>query len=551
MSAELASSFSDTLDFISEAEAQNPWWRSTADTGLPTIDKEERSDLYNLVKSFHSTKLVDDANEKTAVSRTITGPYGIGKTTLLQKFINVALASTDAQLTDRIGETNGDYELENALAKEQILYLPLEDSQYQLLPEESRIQKFVEVIEWYQQTQVTQGAHLIIVDDIDVLASDDPDAWKEPLLDVMYDNTYLIVSADSEKHAILEGDHEHFRLMPEKFADWVERTEEGETRAFVKTRHKGGGSDGEPLQAARKRLKDGTGDGFEQSLAAFDEIYFDKDIAELKPNLKEGVNTYLYHGGLPVTDSQHDGAQQGRTNLQLLVYKSLAEQHSLRNPENLFKLCAAAALPDDEPINYTALARSTGIDRRTLDDYFDYLEQAIVLSRSHDYSLQSHREGRLYLRDPHHMAIFSQRQLRGSDADWNREFESAVAQQVCFDHLKRLTHLSENYDSNVEYAETSSGLVDFVIRSDTEPLLVPISLAYQGVKTPAEAAAAVEAFDPTDAQPAHDEGEFQSPYRIVLTDIVPRDCQTAETLQVEKDGYTIYYVPLWLLLLAI
>ena len=147
--------------------------------------------------------------------------------------------------------------------------------------------------------------------------------------------------------------------------------------------------------------------------------------------------------------------------------------------------------------------------------------------------------------------MFSQRQLRGSESEWNREFESAVAQQVCFDHLKRLTHRSDDYDDDVEYAETKNGLVDFVLRSDPEPLLVPISLAFQGVKTPAEAAAAVDAFEPTDAQPSHDDGDFRSPYRIVVTDIVPRDCQDTGTLRVEEDGYTLYYIPLWLLLLAI
>ncbi|ELY39817.1 hypothetical protein C496_14106 [Natronorubrum tibetense GA33] len=551
MSTKLARSFSDTLDFISEAEAQNPWWRSNAADSLPEIDAEERSDLYNLVKAFHGTKLIDESNDRTNVARTITGPYGIGKTTLLRKFINVSLSTTDAQLTDQIDDQDTDYELENALANEQILYLPLEDSQYRLLPQEARIQKFIEVIEWYQQTQVTQGSHLIIVDDIDVLASDNPEAWKEPLLRVLYDNTYLIVSASSDDHTVLEGDHDHFRLIPEKFADWVERTKTGKVRSFAKTRHKGGGTDGELLQTARKQLKGGTETAVQQSLTAFDEIYFEPDITELKSKLKQYVNAYLHEGGLPVTETHEEGAQQARANLQLLVYKSLAEQHSLRNPENLFKLCAAAALPDDDAINYTDLANNTGIDRRTLDDYFDYLEQAIVLSRSHDYSLQSHREGRLYLRDPLHMAMFSQRQLRGSDSGWNREFESAVAQQVCFDHLKRLTHLSENYKSDVEYAETSSGLVDFVVRSDTEPLSIPISLAYQGVKTPAEATAAVEAFDPTNAQPAHDEGAFRSPYRIVLTDIVPRDCQDTGTLRVEKDGCILYYIPFWLLLLAI
>jgi hypothetical protein len=120
---------------------------------------------------------------------------------------------------------------------------------------------------------------------------------------------------------------------------------------------------------------------------------------------------------------------------------------------------------------------------------------------------------------------------------------------VAFDHAKRLAFQVNAYD--VEYCETDSGLVDYILHRGG--LVVPFVLSYQPYN---DAAAQIAAeFDPSVGQHPKSGSEelreldYEAPYRFVITDNLSAEPVDEDSLVAERNGTTICYLPYWLFLL--
>ncbi|MFC7233473.1 DUF4143 domain-containing protein [Saliphagus sp. GCM10025308] len=184
----------------------------------------------------------------------------------------------------------------------------------------------------------------------------------------------------------------------------------------------------------------------------------------------------------------------------MYLYKELANHESIQKPENLHKLSSIAASQAGEELRYTDISDRIGVDRRTVDRYLEVLNDGIAVSESHDYSLRRYRRTRLYLRNPRHAVLLSQRQEHYGFEDYsqrntlNHEFEYKLARTVAFDHAKRLAFTVGGDD--VEYCETDSGLVDYVLHRAGRVL--PFLLSYHPYTNAAEQV--VTEFDPSAGQ---------------------------------------------------
>lgn len=105
--------------------------------------------------------------------------------------------------------------------------------------------------------------------------------------------------------------------------------------------------------------------------------------------------------------------------------------------------------------------------------------------------------------------------------------------------------------SDVEYCETDSGLVDYVLQR--EGRVLPFVLSYHPYTDAAERTA-IE-FDPTVGQHTKPNSEelrdydYDAPCRFIITDSLLKDVLERGSLRVSRDGIDICYLPYWLFLL--
>jgi hypothetical protein len=83
--------------------------------------------------------------------------------------------------------------------------------------------------------------------------------------------------------------------------------------------------------------------------------------------------------------------------------------------------------------------------------------------------------------------------------------------------------------------------------------VLPFILSYHPNTGNAETTA--EEFTPESGQHPEDDGEelqefdYQAPYRFIITDSLPKESREDESLIIEKDEFSICYLPYWLFLL--
>jgi len=273
-------------------------------------------------------------------------------------------------------------------------------------------------------------------------------------------------------------------------------------------------------------------------------------------NLHDAARAYLRTGGtLHQTDDPSIRNDLSKSHFLLFLYKELAKHRSIQQPENLHRLSSIAATNAGEELQYTDLSDQIGVDRRTVDNYLDVLDEGIAVTESHDYTLRRYRRTRLYLRNPRHLVLLSQRQEHhGFEAyerqdTLNHEFEYKLARTVAFDHAKRLAFNVGAYD--VEYTETESGLVDYILHRNGHVL--PFILSYHPHTGNAETIA--EEFTPESGQHTESDSEelqefnYQAPYRFVITDSLPKSVAESESLVTQRGETRICYLPFWLFLL--
>jgi len=549
-------------EFIDDAEHHNQWWSDGTSPELSqATDLTPRSDFHRILKET-STHYTDDVG---SLVYAIHGQTGIGKTTLLHQLVAALLD------TSEFPHQNQELELTSALSPRQILYLPLEDSLYQLERPGNDIKRLTQVIDYFQ-THVAprQGQKFILLDDVQALDLDEK--RKAELLDLIDDNTYVFLTGNVRAQVNLSNVEtantvDEFEgpwpILPMKFIDTVQ-TGEGLGVTFSEEfrtqleQYQSPDLDGpSPIKTIRTGL---SGTDSETSLdiaiETLSELCFDLFDEDERNNLHDAARAYLRTGGtLHQTDDPSIRNDLAKSHFLLFLYKELAKHRSIQQPENLHRLSSIAATNAGEELQYTDLSEQIGVDRRTVDNYLDVLDEGISVTESHDYTLRRYRRTRLYLRNPRHLTLLSQRQEHhGFEAyerqdTLNHEFEYKLARTVAFDHAKRLAFTVEAYD--VEYTETESGLVDYILHRNGHVL--PFILSYHPHTGNAETIA--EEFTPESGQHTESDSEvlqefdYQAPYRFIITDSLPKEAREDESLIIEKDETSICYLPFWLFLL--
>lgn len=312
-----------------------------------------------------------------------------------------------------------------------------------------------------------------------------------------------------------------------------------------------------PIKDVRRELNLKSSDtGIDSAVESLSSLYFDSFDSSDRDDLHDAARDYLRKGGiLHQTDRSSVRNEIVRSHFLLYLYKGLAKYGSIQNPENLHRLSSIAASQGGEELQYTEISDRIGVDRRTVDSYLDILDDGIAVTESHDYSLRRHRRTRLYLRNPRHVVLLSQRQEHfgfeeySQQNDLNFDFEYKLARTVAFDHTMRLSFAVKAYE--VEYCPTDAGLVDYVLHREGKVL--PFILSYHPHTESAEQIATE--FDPSVGQHTEDDSEdlreldYEAPYRFIITDSLPKEVRENGSLVVEKDDVSICYLPFWLFLL--
>jgi predicted AAA+ superfamily ATPase len=549
-------------EFIDDAGHHNQWWSDGTSPELSqATDLTPRSDFHRVLKrtNTHYT------NDVESFVYAIYGQTGIGKTTVLHQLVAALLNKTG------FPHQNTELELTSAIEPRQILYIPLEDSLYQLERAGGDIKRLNQVIDYFQ-THVAprQGHKFILLDDVQALDLDEN--RKAELLDLLDDKTYIFLTGNVraqvnfstvETADTVDEFEGPWPILPMKFIDTVQ-IGEGLGVAFddgFRTRlekYQSPDLDGpSPIKTIRTGLSGRDSEtSLDTAVETLSELCFDIFDADDRDNLHDAARAYLRTGGsLHQTDDPSIRNNLSKSHFLLFLYKELAKYRSIQQPENLHRLSSIAATNAGKELQYTDLSDQIGVDRRTVDNYLDLLDEGIAVTESHDYSLRRYRRTRLYLRNPRHLVLLSQRQEHhGFEAyerqdTLNHEFEYKLARTVAFDHAKRLAFNIGAYD--VEYTETEAGLVDYILHRNGHVL--PFILSYHPHTGNAETIA--EDFDPDTGQHTESDSEdlreldYQASYRFIITDSLPKEAREDESLIVENGDTDICYLPYWLFLL--
>ncbi|WP_265112044.1 ATP-binding protein [Halosolutus halophilus] len=552
-------------EFIADAKRHNEWWSEDRPaTVVEAASLTPRSDFHQLLKT------VDEARQNGTENLVyqIYGQTGIGKTTLFQQLIAALLDTTD------FPEGGRDHEIVGSVSPRQILYVPLEASLYHLERPDDAITRLKQVVDYFDShVAPRRGRKYILLDDVGALNLEEDE--RDELLDLVNQRTYLFLTgivasqvdlktgSDADEIDAFEGPTP---VLPMKFVDTVQhRAAEGgfqvdfgsEFRERLEAYQSDGLPGPAPIKAVRRSLdlRDG-GASIDDAIASLDELYFEHLSPSQRDDLHDASREYLQIGG--TVHRAGDASVRNeltKSHFLLYLYKELAKHESIQKPENLHKLSSIAASQAGEELRYTDISDRIGVDRRTVDSYLEALDEGIAVSESHDYSLRRYRRTRLYLRNPRHVVLLSQRQEHygfeeySHESTLNHEFEYKLARTVAFDHAKRLAFTVGAYD--VEYCETESGLVDYVLQRVGHVL--PFVLSYHPYTDAAEQTA-VE-FDPSAGQHTKPDSEelqdynYEAPCRFIITDSLPKDVLEQGSLRVSRDDNDICYLPYWVFLL--
>ncbi|WP_317175788.1 DUF4143 domain-containing protein [Halomontanus rarus] len=552
-------------EFIADAKRHNEWWKGEIPANITeAVSLTPRSDFHQLLKTVDKHR---EAGTENFVYQ-IYGQTGIGKTMLLQQLIAALLDSTDFPAGGR------NHEVVNSVSPRQILYVPLEASLYHLERPDDAMTRLKQVVDYFEShVAPRRGQKYVLLDDVGALSLDEDE--RGALLDLVDQRTYLFLTGVVSSQVDLEETANTdeigsfigpFPMLPMKFIDTVQhRATEGglrvdfgsEFQEQIEAYQSKGLPGPSPIKAVRKalNLQDSTAN-IDDAIDALDDLYFELLSPDQRDDLHDAAREFLRIGG--TVHRADDATVQNeltKSHFLLYLYKELAKYESIQKPENLHKLSSIAASQAGEELRYTDISDRIGVDRRTVDSYLDTLEEGIAVSESHDYSLRRYRRTRLYLRNPRHVVLLSQRQEHYGFEEYDREdmlnyeFEYKLARTVGFDHANRLA-FNVGAD-NVEYCETDSGLVDYVLHHDGHVL--PFILSYHPYTDNAEQIA-VE-FDPEVGQHTKSDSEglqdleYEAPCRFIVTDSLPKDILENGTLRIHRDGTDICYLPYWLFLL--
>ncbi|WP_224333529.1 DUF4143 domain-containing protein [Haloprofundus halobius] len=578
---------SERSDFIEDAIAHNSWWENDRGGLERVAEYPFRSDLSRFIEKVARWRQEDVERAVTSVA----GQTGIGKTTMFLQAI-AAMIEGEPNLQREFSASRETLrQFIGSVPPTQILYLPLDASMYRLETPEHALDELENVVDYFRShVAKSTRPEYVFLDDIGAIETNDV---KERLLDIVGENTYLFVAGGTkslvdfgtwpeERGIYYDADFDPVGMLPLKFVDFVkmqaEEADEEGLESRIKEYQSSSIGEREPYI---KEIRQGfeTND-FESLLTAIDAFYWDElDVAD-REDLHDYAKEYIVKGGLlsqPDFGIPQDldkipelttGTRQAideivndliKARLHVEIHEEIAPHHSIERSERLYKLCSFGAKKSPPEYKFTELAEMIGVDRRTVGSYLDALEDALVLKQSKDFSLQKHRETRLYLRDTRHVILLSQlkdhegfesfRDTYNGTISPNQTFERSLALTAGFDHAVRLSFvIRRGYPKEdrerVEYYVTDDGPVDFVIHD--HGTVYPFILDYQPLTGYASNVA--ESFDPSVG--SHDEAvSYEAPVRFVVTDDRrPHDGDGSLVTELSANK-TLCRLPFWLYLL--
>ncbi|MEM2841647.1 MAG: ATP-binding protein [Candidatus Bathyarchaeia archaeon] len=225
----------------------------------------------------------------------------------------------------------------------------------------------------------------------------------------------------------------------------------------------------------------------------------EKDAAILYLSLRENANllakeidrlilslqSYMLKGGYPevvATDDLLIASETLRDYLNLTIYKDIVRTFKIRDPMAFEELISILAKNIGQRLNYSELARTLGLKRRTLKTYLYYLKTAFLVSESEYYSQsrmkRARRERKVYLNDPgiRNVALGAlDEHLLHDPMEMGRVVEGVVA-----DHSKRLkSNLEPASEMQLFYWKSQGYEVDIVLELFQKP--IPIEVKYRDV----------------------------------------------------------------------
>jgi len=216
------------------------------------------------------------------------------------------------------------------------------------------------------------------------------------------------------------------------------------------------------------------------------QLYFEAFSDVERDGLYEAAREYLQKGGIFLRATETPVKNELiRSHLLLYLYKELAEYESIQRPENLHRIASLAASQAGNELRYTDISDQLEVDRRTVDSYLSVLDDGLSVSNltiSHFNATAV--LGSTFESAPCCTSVPTPGTPRIRNIREDRVSQSRVriqaARTVAFDHAKRLAWRvggSGDEDPQVEYFETESGTVDYILHNE-DGVVAPFVLSY-------------------------------------------------------------------------
>lgn len=490
---------------VQRLEEYNPWWEAGREASLT----EDYSALRNAFRQLYGQLHQQDQNLIP-----VTGPDGIGKSTLLKQSIS---AHIDPDFVEKFIRDADRRERahEHLVPPSNVLYVPLREDPIFQLHSEEQLRAAIDHFETHVLRQLRSSTHYLFIDDLHVIerpnkrGNQEIGRWERLLADVLAgrDDRQIVFTALSREPVRERLENATLPdVKPEPLEANVELHPMGFSD-FLRMRHR----DIELAPPNERFDGEAVRDAFRKAIANRDH---DRVVSEIEAQqadtiadastVRREIANYCTSGGtvtLRIAENEVSleaerfvDVIRGRTDVDFEavqrrtvadfrddLLRAATSLGGIKDTLGLERFCALTAHehPTDE-VGFVDLIDVLDIDRRTLrDKYLRILSRLHLLSVAREYDNQRPRKLRVYVRDPGITNAFCRNDLNDV---LRREpgLDEALAKAVAFDHTIRLSNeLNHRHDPKrgvVKFWAGPKGTVDFVPKVDGVP--VPILWSY-------------------------------------------------------------------------